>query len=73
MSVKETVRIAVSKRSTAIIEETYDLEVDKEEYDKIIADGGTTENAACELESTIKDYSVKVEDICCVHERSYEE
>ncbi len=67
-------RIRVNRRSTAIIEEEYNLDIDKEEYDSYMKENpdASLEDVVFTLQSEKKHYEVSVDDINMVHESDYE-
>jgi predicted component of type VI protein secretion system len=67
------VNIIVNKRSSAIVEEEYTLEVDQTEYDKYMEEHpeATAEEIANALEGERTDYDVSIEDIGMVHSVEY--
>lgn len=65
-------RISVFKRSTAIIEEEYNLDVDTEAYDAYMKENpdAPLEDVVVSLESEKVNYEVSVDDINMVHDYS---
>jgi hypothetical protein len=67
-------RISVFKRSTAIIEEEYNLDIDTKKYDEFMKENpdASEEDAVNTLECEKVNYEVSVDDINMVHETCYE-
>jgi hypothetical protein len=68
------VQISVSKRSTAIVDESFVLVIDPKVYEEYINKhpNATPEQIAKELESERVDYDIEVDEIVMVHDACYD-